>query len=153
MPALPSAYDDACRHKQLSKMVGCHLPWEWMTKHLHLNLSTSACYYSLAHFEMMPTGHSCNDFLDHRAPAQKWNFLFWCNFSYKISVQCGFCADIVFFKNKLKDTFFSKCNYYEFRRENEATTSRLWNEFDLFKRLFLWRSSFNNLAQFIHFKL
>ena len=36
----------------------------------------------VAHFEMMPTGHSCNDLLDHHAPAQKWNFLFWCNYFF-----------------------------------------------------------------------
>ena len=36
----------------------------------------------VAHFEMMPTGHSCNDLLDHHAPAQKWNFLFWCHYFF-----------------------------------------------------------------------
>ena len=63
----------------------------------------------VAHFEMMPTGHSCNDLLDHHAPAQKWNFLFWCKYFFKnkILFPCDFLYQkikAVVLKNKFKDT-------------------------------------------------
>ena len=112
VPALPSAYD-ACRHKQLSKMVGCHLPWEWMTKHLHLNLSTSIAATATC-------GPLWNDadrslvqwFVGPPRTCSKVKLfilmpLFFLN---KILLPCDFICEngssAVVFKNKFKDNLF-----------------------------------------------